>query len=511
MGIDIGKKWYTEMNRKQKLSLNTISSLLKQVVGTICGFILPRLFLSHYGSSVNGLVSSISQFLSFASIFDAGMGVVIEASLYKPLAEKDQLNINRVLTSGQRFYYRIATIYAIYVIGLIFAYPAVIESEYDYFFVVTLIIAISLSSFGQYCFGVVNSVFLAADQRTYVNSVAYIVTIVLNTLLGAILINLNCSVQIVKLVASLTFLLRPIILKAYVKSKYNINWKEPYTEEPIKQKWNGFAQHIASLILQNTDVVILSVFSTLENVSIYSIYYLVVHSIQEVINSATVGIRPLLGDMLARKEMKHLDRVFSEVEAIMHAGTTFIFGMTMILLVPFVKVYTAGVTDANYDVPIFSFLLCFAYYINCSRYPYQAVIMAAGHFKQTQSSAIIEAVINIVITIICVFKFGLIGVVCGTVIAMTYRTIYFVVYLKKNILHRPIAKFIRVELIDAISLSVMIGTTTFLNLDGISYFAWIKMAVIAGLICILECVVIQLIFNRDIVRNAINKLIKRNK
>ena len=71
--------------------------------------------------------------------------------------------------------------------------------------------------------------------------------------MGAILINLNCSVQVVKLVASLTFLLRPIILKIYVEKHYNVNWHEEYTEEPIKQKWNGFAQHIASLILQNTD------------------------------------------------------------------------------------------------------------------------------------------------------------------------------------------------------------------------------------------------------------------
>ena len=95
--------------------------------------------------------------------------------------------------------------------------------------------------------------FLSADQRTYVNSIAYIITIVLNTVMGAILINLNCSVQVVKLVASLTFLLRPIILKIYVEKHYNVNWHEEYTEEPIKQKWNGFAQHIASLILQNTD------------------------------------------------------------------------------------------------------------------------------------------------------------------------------------------------------------------------------------------------------------------
>ena len=497
------------MNRKQKLSLNTFSSLSKQIVSTICGFILPRLFLTHYGSGVNGLVSSIAQFLSFASIFDAGMGVVIEASLYKPIAENNRIDINKVITSGQKFYYKIATIYAIYVLGMLFLYPFAIKSSYDYFFVATLIVAISISSFGQYCFGVVNSVLLSADQRTYVNSIAYIITIILNTLLGAILINLNCSVQVVKLMSSFTFLLRPIILKVYVDKHYKINWHEEYTEEPIKQKWNGFAQHIASLILQNTDIVILSIFSTLENVSIYTVYFLVVHSIQEVINAATVGIRPLLGDMLAKKETKHLNQVFSEIESVMHAGTTFVFGMTMIMLVPFVKVYTLGVTDANYEVPLFSFLLCLAYYINCSRYPYQAIIMAAGHFRQTQASAIIEAGINIVITVICVFKFGLVGVACGTVVAMTYRTIYFVVYLKKNIIQRSVMKFIKVEIIDLITIVIMLFSTSFLKLDSISYIAWVKMAIISGVICIIECGIIQMIFNRKVVQIIINNIFKK--
>lgn len=497
------------MNRKQKLSLNTISSISKQVVSTICGFILPRLFLTHYGSGVNGLVSSISQFLSFASIFDAGMGVVIEASLYKPLAEKNQIGISRVLTSGQNFYYKIAIIYIIYVIGLIFTYPFLVNNSYDYFYIATLIIAISISSFGQYCFGVVNMVFLSADQRTYVNSIAYIITILLNTIIGATLINLNCSVQVVKLVASLTFLLRPIILKIYVKHHYQLNWHQNYDKEPIKQKWNGFAQHIAALVLQNTDIVILSVFSTLKNVSIYSVYYLVVHSIQEVINAVTVGIRPLLGDMLARKEMKKLDQVFSVIEWAMHTGTTYIFGMTMILLVPFVLVYTEGVTDANYNVPLFSFLICLAYYVNSSRYPYQAIITVAGHFKQTQLSSIIEVIINIVISVVCVFKFGLVGVAFGTVIAMTYRTLYFIYYLHENILFRAFSKFIKMEVVDIITLVIMLTSTSFLQLEKLNYLSWMKMAVIAGTICSVECVIINLIFNRKIVSDVMRLLLKK--
>ena len=104
------------MNRKRKLIYNTIASLFRQIAGIICGLILPRLILNNYGSDVNGLVSSITQYLNLISIFDAGMGTVIEASLYKPLSEKNIKNINQIMSSAQKFYKTIVKLLFVYVI-----------------------------------------------------------------------------------------------------------------------------------------------------------------------------------------------------------------------------------------------------------------------------------------------------------------------------------------------------------------------------------------------------------
>ena len=51
------------MMREKKLVANTGTSLLLQICTIICGFILPRMILGAFGSSVNGMVNSISQFL----------------------------------------------------------------------------------------------------------------------------------------------------------------------------------------------------------------------------------------------------------------------------------------------------------------------------------------------------------------------------------------------------------------------------------------------------------------
>ena len=98
------------MNRRKLLAYNTGSSLILQITTVICGFIVPRLILQTYGSEVNGLINSITQFLAIIAFLELGVGAVIQSSLYKPLAEKDDKEISKIVVSGQEFFSRLACI-----------------------------------------------------------------------------------------------------------------------------------------------------------------------------------------------------------------------------------------------------------------------------------------------------------------------------------------------------------------------------------------------------------------
>lgn len=74
--------------RSKNAILNISTSLILQMLTAISGLVISRLILLTYGSGVNGLVASISQFLSYVSLLEAGVGGVIRARLFKPLAEK---------------------------------------------------------------------------------------------------------------------------------------------------------------------------------------------------------------------------------------------------------------------------------------------------------------------------------------------------------------------------------------------------------------------------------------
>ncbi len=492
--------------RKKKLIWNTISSLVFQITTIICGFILPHLILHHFGSSINGLVNSITQFLAVITFLELGVGAVVQSSLYKPLADKDNEAISKIIVSANRFFRNIARILLVYIIVLIIVYPFITnhyenEESFSWIYTACLIGAISISSFAQYYYGVVDRLLLTADQRGYIQYTAQTVTLILNTITCAIMINFGASIHLVKLTTSLIFLARPVFLRWYVNRNYSINRKIQYKEEPIKQKWNGIAQHISSVVLDHTDTLVLTVLSTLSNVSIYSVYFLVVSGVKQMFLSMTGGIQALIGELWARKDNKSLEQTFSWFEWLLHTGTVFVFGCTAMLIVPFESVYTNGMQDANYIQPMFGVLLVIANAGHCLRLPYNVMILAAGHYKQTQKCYIIAVIINIVLSVVLVFLFGLVGVAIGTLVAMFYQTIWMALYNSKFLIKRSMSVFIKQVIVDILTACLAAVSTFWIPMLSLSYQSWILMAVeIAGIWFLITLLVNYFVYKDKLIR-----------
>ena len=483
--------------RKKLLAKNTVASLLSQITALVCGFILPRLFLEYFGSEVNGLVNSITQFLGVISFLELGVGAVVQSSLYKPLADGDKQQVSRVMVSADRFFRRLAQILLGYVLLLVAVYPLIANQSFGYLYTATLIAAISISSFAQYYFGIVNSLLLNADQRGYIQYNAQTITVVLNTVVCVLMIKLGGSVQLVKLTTSLIYLARPLVLRIYVNRMYQIDWKIQYDEEPIQQKWNGVAQHLASVVLDGTDTIVLTLLSTLSNVSIYSVYFMVIKGVKTLFLSMTNGIQSLLGELWARQELEELRKTFGWTEWCIHTGTTFVFSCTAALIVPFVRVYTAGINDANYIQPAFAILLTLANAMHCLRLPYNIMVLAAGHYKQTQKNYIVAATINIVLSVLTVKAWGLIGVAIGTLAAMAYQTVWLAIYDSKHFVSWPMKSVIKQFAVDGITAAFIVMISGMVTMHSVTYLSWIVLAMITALLAIIIATCLNFIAYKD--------------
>lgn len=494
---------------KKKLVKNTVAPFLYQVTAIICGFVLPRAILHKYGSEVNGLINSINQFLNLIAFLELGVGAVVQSNLYEPLSQKNSRKTSEVLSSAQRFFTQLARILMVYVVFLMLSYPYLANQQFDHLYSATLIAVMSISLFSQYYFGVVDRLLLSADQRGYISYTVQSITLVLNTVACVLMIKCGASIHWVKLVTSLIFLARPLLLRRYVNYYYAIDRKIVYQGEPIKQKWNGLAQHVAAIVLDGTDSIVLTVFATLSDVSVYSVYHLVISGVKQLFLSATNGIQALMGELWAKKQTKELERVFQWTEWVIHTGTVFFFGCTGVLILPFVSVYTLGVYDANYIQPVFAYLIVLAHAGHCMRLPYNLMILAAGHYKQTQINYVVAAWANVIVSIVLVKLYGLIGVAIGTLVAMSYQTIWMAWYNSKFLVQRSIGSFMKQIAADVMTVLVAVYVSSYIEKCELSYVSWAVMAVKVALVWGISSILVNSLFYLEKVAHLFNSMIRK--
>lgn len=425
------------MNKKK----NLISALALQFCTMFSGMILPRLIIGTFGSEINGLVSSITQFLSFISLLEGGLGAVVLAELYKPIEENDDNRINEILYSCQSFFTKLSIIFLVYTFLLSAIFAIKEAGRFGAKYVITLVYIISFVTLIQYLFSITNKLLLQAEQKVYIVNTVLSVTVICNLALSIILVYTFPNIHVIKLGAALVYLIQPIAFSRFVDKKYRMRNSQKNVYK-LKNRWDGFAQNLAHFVNLNTDIAVITIFLSFDKVSVYSVYLLPITALRSMIGAMTNSYQSAMGKYYAQNDVVSLVSSFEQFSKFNTIISVVLFLSCILLINPFVKIYTMGITDAEYYQPIFAFIITLANLVYCIREPYRFVILATGKFKETNKGAILEAIINLVVSIIFVRALGLTGVAIGTLCAVTYRLIYFIIYLRNNILHREYNKYI---------------------------------------------------------------------
>ena len=500
------------MNRESRARFNIYISLLGQVVTLVCGLIVPRILLKAFGSEAYGATASITQFLSYITLLEGGIGGVARAALYKPLAEKDYDTISKIVWEIKKFFRAIGIVFSAYVIILALSFHSISKVQcFDSITTFILVIIISLSTFAQYFIGISYSVLIQADQKSYITQIIFSIATIANTVLIVILTKIGCGLVIVKLISSIVFAGRPFLTWLYVKKRYQLINVTQSDTKYLMQKWTGLGQHLAYFVHNNTDIVVLTVFDNLKSVAIYSVYNMVIANIQNVVSSFATGMEAFFGDMIAKDEWKLFNEKFSVYETLIAIISCIAFGVTFVLILPFVSLYTKNINDANYIQPVFAFLLIGAILIYCWMLPYNKTVLAAGHFRQTQWGPYGEALINIVMSVILVRKLGLIGVAIGTFVATIYCFIFYATYLVKNICRRSIVLFEKRVLINIINLAVIIIPGLFIvqKISITNFFIWILCGISVTAYAVIVTLLINIMAYNNDTKMAGNLLLKK--
>lgn len=460
----------------EKPKLNIVTTLINQLVAIACGIIIPRIIIGEFGSETYGVTVSITQFLSYITLLESGIGGVARARLYKPLAKKDNREISMIYHAVKSFFGHVAIAFVAYtvILGLLYhdmAHVSIFSRSY----VFLLVVIISMATLAKYMGGLANLTLIMADQKQYVTNFIAVGTTIANTVAVIALVNLKCDILWVKLGSSIIFVMRPVLYSVYVRKHYEISKKAKEEKTVLEHKWTGIGQHIAYFLHTNTDVVLLTLFADIRLVAVYSVYNLVISSIRAITASFSGGMEAVFGEMIAKKQIEKLRSEYRRYKTLLVSTSIVLFCCAGILIVPFVRLYTRGIVDADYIQPAFALIMLMAEAINCLTLPCSTLPVAANHLKQTRWGAYGEAAINIVLSCILIQWNPLLGVAIGTLAATTFRGIYYMIYSSKHILNLPRTKLLlNFAVTLAVMLAVMLGGSRLIQLIDIeNYYQWV--------------------------------------
>lgn len=458
--------------RTKKAMLNMLSSLIYQVVAIICGLITPRLILETFGSTYNGVILSAEQFLNMINILTLGVTGTIRVALYTTLAEKDDLGTSRIMKVTKQYMRKIGYCVVLYAIVLCIVYPFISKNSLSHIENAALIAIVSIGIFAQFFFGISNMTLLKADQSTYIVNILDIFKIISNTLCVAFLIKMEASIFTVKLGSSIVFLVSPVILDWYVKRKYKLtNECEPDYNALNNRGAVAFHQ-IANIVHDNTDIMILTFFVDAKQISVYTVYYLVIGKIKTLLQVFTSGMEAAFANIWVKKEIDLLNKVFKAYEHLIFSFTVIVFSCVGTLILPFVSEFTRGVTDVEYYRADFAAIITITETVFCIRQPYLLMVYATGNYEATKMGACQEAVINLVLSIILVPFLGISGVVIGTLVANAFRTIQYSIFVSKHILNRSVSLIVQHAVWMIFSMGIIIPLVLFID-QYIYYSGWI--------------------------------------
>lgn len=480
-----------------------------QLTKSLTSIITARIILEKYGSEINGLTQSILQILKYVSLLDAGS--VIRFALYRGLANDDYDDVSSVLGASRIFYRKLGLVIITFTFAMALIFPHITDSTFTNEFVFWMVIILGFSKVLEYFIGIPNKQLLNAELKQYLMNFLNCILRVVNCIAIVFAVNTSIGIHGVKFVSSLIFAIAPILTAIYVRNKYTrINYRAKPNHQAIKDRWKAFGQQVAYFVNTNTDIVIITMSIGFGEVSVYSVYFVVINAIVSIISSVVNGTVNMIGRRIAKNEESHANKILDKLETIIFFGINVIFNSCLVLIVPFVSVYTKNVHDINYINYSFAAVVTFYGAIKILRSIYNGVINSAGHYKQLQKSSYVEPVLNITLTLILVNKMGITGVVLATIISTTFKTVYCIIYLKNNILYRNIDLLVKRV---AVSLAMWLITFfiyyNYKELISVDTFVqWIVIAISVFIIsCLVSAFVMMLCFEED--KQVVKELLKK--
>jgi len=416
------------VSRKKNSIKGIVTSFISNITRIVIQFLFRSIFIYYLSVEFLGLNSTITGILNFLSVTELGISSAITFNLYKPVAENDVQKINAILKLYKKFYIIIGI--AILVLGsCLIPFLNVLIKDADkintniYFAYIIYLIINALTYFWSY-----RNVLFVAHQHQYKVNVFNTINNSVTSILQILAIVLFKSFESYLIVQLICAFLSNIITYLYTKKVYpEINIKnadklDSETKRDVYSNVKGMFYHKLSYsILQGTDSVVISSFIGAIVLGVYSNYTLFTINITSIFALVVASLAGSIGNLIAVGDTEKTYSLYKVLKMCFFWLAGFCAVSLFVLLNPTIELWARlgkWETDIIWTMDMFTVLIIvFNFYLYASRCITGAFREGIGNFHKDRFKGIIEALINVVISLILVKPLGIAGVLIGTIVS----------------------------------------------------------------------------------------------
>lgn len=408
------------MNDRSSKSIKNISvTMIEQILYNIFSFICRTVFIYTLGKEYLGFNGLFSDILSLLSLAELGIGTAILYSMYKPTAENNFKKISALLQYYKKLYLKIGCI--IFALGIcLIPFLNFFISGISYTKELIVIYILYLTNTACSYFYIYKKSILITQQKNYITSLIYTITIVTQNILQIIALIIFKNYIIYLIIQILCTLINNISISKYVDKKFPLlkEYKNEKLDDETKKILKNnimsmFANKISSVVVTSTDNILISKFVSTITLGLYSNYTIFVSMLRNIVTKLFEAISGSIGN-LAATENEH--KTYSAYKNIWF-GNYWLISFCIVMLFSFINPFITLWIGKEYVLAIdVVFMICLNLFLRLLRNPSIFFCDSFGLFPELKKKSIVEALSNIVFSLafLELFNLGIFGVLLGT-------------------------------------------------------------------------------------------------
>lgn len=408
------------MGRIKNAKRNVVWGLCQKIVSIFMPFLVRTAMIYTLGIEYIGLNSLFASILSMLSFAELGFSSAVVFSMYKPIAENDEITVCALLSFYRKCYWVIGTVIVGLGLSIMPFLNMLIYGDVPADVNLYILFGIYLlnNAAGYFLFAYRQSIFIASQRIDVVNKVNLVVNFILNTIqIVTLLVVRNYYAYIIVLPLSTCI---SNILLSHLANKYypqyickgNIDSK---LLESIKKNIGGLIfQRIGNIVLSSVDTIVISAFLGLRVLGIYNGYYYVISALMGFMSVIQQALIPSVGNSIVKESKEKNYNDFCRFHFMYLWIVSWCSVCMLILYQPFIRAWQGDDNMLGNTMVCLMSLYFFVYKMGDMSYIYKEAI---GLWWQGKLVPLISSIVNLTLNIILVNFIGLPGIVISTIIS----------------------------------------------------------------------------------------------